>query len=600
MEGIQAIDQRLREAAETKRRDLVAEIAGLEARRRLAELVGDRGIVQVLQAGKDAAEGELAELNKLLGTLSAILAEPAAPADLAPAEPVDEPAVRTPTQTEHGANEEPPMDHGAPVLACAAEPALVVAASPGSAASKLAPARASTSAALKEAKKLFLAGVLELDSSEETGLAWSLRVRATACRGQAIMEQIDRGDDYYAHFDEEFKRVVRFAAEWPGSPESLAFGRGRRLAPDVWLELAGAFEMLAAAVPALDWLESAAHLCDDAEWLAVYHKVAAADAYLFRAIDSNAPGWWEAPQHSVHDRLVALQDGPLDGMFVAAWDPRNTVAVLRVDGSGLPALLAKAQRPRAKAQAKTPTGRQIKTFGPDAVLALHWALVKFFGDAGDPIDPAGPRDVGLVESAVARPWTSLGGAEKYKSLSQKAAALVHSLILNHPFHNGNKRTALASLVLFLRQNNHLLIADEDELFRFLVAVASHSLPCDGRDSDDEVREMSAFIRAHMSAIGAPSDMKLDDFLSKCRQMGCSVRERPDKLSYAVRNGAKSINIKRSVRELGGPVVKAHLSTLGLGETHSGILFENFASDDLSPSGIVARYQQLLRRLAAYG
>jgi hypothetical protein len=54
-----------------------------------------------------------------------------------------------------------------------------------------------------------------------------------------------------------------------------------------------------------------------------------------------------------------------------------------------------------------------------------------------------------------------------------------------------------------------------------------------------------------------------------------------------------------IKELDGPVVKAYFSELGLSESHSGMAFENFAADELSPGGVVAKYQRLFRRLAAY-
>jgi len=55
------------------------------------------------------------------------------------------------------------------------------------------------------------------------------------------------------------------------------------------------------------------------------------------------------------------------------------------------------------------------------------------------------------------------------------AALLHSLVLNHPFHNGNKRTALVALIVFLEENGCVLTCDERELFRFVLLLARHAL-----------------------------------------------------------------------------------------------------------------------------
>lgn len=64
----------------------------------------------------------------------------------------------------------------------------------------------------------------------------------------------------------------------------------------------------------------------------------------------------------------------------------------------------------------------------------------------------GVRDLGLLESAVMRPKATFGGEELYSDVFSKAAALMHSLIRNHPFVDGNKRTGIAAAGLFLAQN----------------------------------------------------------------------------------------------------------------------------------------------------
>ncbi len=57
-------------------------------------------------------------------------------------------------------------------------------------------------------------------------------------------------------------------------------------------------------------------------------------------------------------------------------------------------------------------------------------------------------DFGLLESAVLRPQTTIGGLDAYPSVHEKAAALIHSLIRNHPFVDGNKRTAVVATFTF--------------------------------------------------------------------------------------------------------------------------------------------------------
>jgi death-on-curing protein len=120
------------------------------------------------------------------------------------------------------------------------------------------------------------------------------------------------------------------------------------------------------------------------------------------------------------------------------------------------------------------------------VLAIHEALVADFRKSRDPIDPPGVRSESLLGSAVMRPYTSLGGVSKYPSLPMAAAALFHALVLDHPFHNGNKRTGLVSLVVFLDKNDHVLRAGEDELYEYVLRVADHRI-VDGPGPDDPLR-----------------------------------------------------------------------------------------------------------------
>lgn len=60
------------------------------------------------------------------------------------------------------------------------------------------------------------------------------------------------------------------------------------------------------------------------------------------------------------------------------------------------------------------------------------------------------RDIGLLQSAIARPQATFEGRDLYGDIFAKAAALMHSLVQNHPFLDGNKRTAIGAVVIFLR------------------------------------------------------------------------------------------------------------------------------------------------------
>ena len=89
---------------------------------------------------------------------------------------------------------------------------------------------------------------------------------------------------------------------------------------------------------------------------------------------------------------------------------------------------------------------------------------------------AGPvRDLGLLESAAARPRTSLFGEDAYPSLELKAAALLHSLCRNHPLVDGNKRLSWLATTVFLDLNGVDVTMSHDEAFDLVMAVADGTL-----------------------------------------------------------------------------------------------------------------------------
>jgi death on curing protein len=85
------------------------------------------------------------------------------------------------------------------------------------------------------------------------------------------------------------------------------------------------------------------------------------------------------------------------------------------------------------------------------------------------------RDVGLLEAALARPATSVGGRDAYPTLLEKAAALVHSAVRNHALVDGNKRLGLTPLIVFLGVNGQRLDATNDQAYDFIVAIAEGRL-----------------------------------------------------------------------------------------------------------------------------
>lgn len=82
------------------------------------------------------------------------------------------------------------------------------------------------------------------------------------------------------------------------------------------------------------------------------------------------------------------------------------------------------------------------------------------------------RDLGLLDSAAHRPRASLRGREAYPTLDEKAAALLDSLVRNHPLVDGNKRLGWLATVVFLDINGAWIEAPDDDAYDLVIAVAS--------------------------------------------------------------------------------------------------------------------------------
>lgn len=100
----------------------------------------------------------------------------------------------------------------------------------------------------------------------------------------------------------------------------------------------------------------------------------------------------------------------------------------------------------------------------EEVIFLHDELVLKYGGV------LGVRDEKLLESAVYRCQASFGGKGLYKNIFEKAAALFHGIIFDHPFVDGNKRTAIMGAGSLLRRNGYKFDASDTELVAFPLFV----------------------------------------------------------------------------------------------------------------------------------
>ena len=118
---------------------------------------------------------------------------------------------------------------------------------------------------------------------------------------------------------------------------------------------------------------------------------------------------------------------------------------------------------------------------PEQILLIHNEMIKRFGGSH------GLRDLDLLESAAARPQASFDGIDLYKTVFEKAASLMHSLLKNHPFIDGNKRTAFSCTGVFLKRNGYVLINMHEQTLQFCLDVENNSL---------QLEDIAAWLQKH--------------------------------------------------------------------------------------------------------
>lgn len=117
----------------------------------------------------------------------------------------------------------------------------------------------------------------------------------------------------------------------------------------------------------------------------------------------------------------------------------------------------------------------------DEVYLIHQRIIKRAGSR------ASVRDFSLLHSAVERPKATFDGQDLYPTVFTKAAALLQSLTLNHPFTDGNKRTAWVATKRFLYLNSYHLQASAKDAVGFLLYVDNHK---------PSIEKISSWLKKH--------------------------------------------------------------------------------------------------------
>lgn len=128
-----------------------------------------------------------------------------------------------------------------------------------------------------------------------------------------------------------------------------------------------------------------------------------------------------------------------------------------------------------------PKHLSIKYLTVKDVLLLHNMAIDTSGGSH------GLRDFGLLESAVARPQSSFDGEDLYQTIFLKAGALVHSLLRNHAFVDGNKRTSMFSIMTFLELNGYKFDAKQKDVVDYALKIENEKL---------SVEEIAGWLKKH--------------------------------------------------------------------------------------------------------
>ena len=102
----------------------------------------------------------------------------------------------------------------------------------------------------------------------------------------------------------------------------------------------------------------------------------------------------------------------------------------------------------------------------EIILILHEHSIQDFGGS------RGIRDEGLMESAIARPYQTFDGQDLYQTVFEKAAAIAESIIINHPFVDGNKRTGYLAMLSILKDNGIQIIVPNDDIYNFVIKIST--------------------------------------------------------------------------------------------------------------------------------
>lgn len=245
---------------------------------------------------------------------------------------------------------------------------------------------------------------------------------------------------------------------------------------------------------------------------------------------------------------------------------------------------------------------EIKRISLDEVLQVRRRMSTLAIATQDAFGSTEPLSYDKLASAVFRQETGGGGHYKYNTIAENGATLFFGVAMSHAFENGNKRTALVSLLVYLDKNKTLLVdATEDDLYELARSVAAHDIeikPGALRNADTEVQAIAEWLRARSrQRVLGDSAIQFKELRDLLEELGCEF-EKPEANFIKIRHGSHMVKTgyPRANFEIAVNEVKRIRRSLHLDEVH-GVDSAGFYALDSKVDEIVNNYRNLMKRLA---
>ena len=230
-------------------------------------------------------------------------------------------------------------------------------------------------------------------------------------------------------------------------------------------------------------------------------------------------------------------------------------------------------------------------------MDAHYLICDHFLKLGEGIAGFGPKDFGLLSSAVSRQLASAGGSFVYSDFWDIASSLIFGLVNDHPFHDGNKRTAFLSSVFFMMEHGYFPAADITVVEDFMVEIADFK-SVNGRHM--EVSEIAPKFKTmfrktdnRMSYI-----ITFNELQSLLRTHNCSIRQPSGNYInvYKGEDRVAQIGFPGWSREVSRNAISTVRKATGL-LPENGVDAQVFFKDADPLSKLIGIYQEPLKRLA---